>query len=241
MQDTMKQAGRFNKFMHRRFGKTSKEADGFFEREAIDEFGFNKGFRSEPSAPVASTQFEEYLAWHRNKYNTLAEQAFLRADNFLLLVNSGALAGAITLAARGDGDIDLLFGASILLFFVSIGMLGMSKWCLVVHTHFVRGEFYKNYIRYRAQKISELDLIKADYRANGNPTFSGVFAALSFATFIIGWILLVAPILSPHGIVSKIAQQTIAQQAESQGITNKEISARNSNNATEVSRDDTPP
>lgn len=208
----MKPAGPIKTFAHRKLGITSKKAEGFFEREAIEEFAFNKGFRTDPEAPISSAQFDEYLSWHRNKYNLLAEQAFLRADNFLLLVNSGALAGAITLAARGDGEIDLLFGASILFFFVSIAMLGLSKWCLIAHTNFVRGEFYKNYIRYKAQKISELDLIKSDYRANGNTTFSGIFAALSFITFIAGWVLLVAPILSPDGMVSRIARQALVQQ-----------------------------
>lgn len=216
----MKPAGFFKTLVHRKLGITSSKAEGFFERETIEEHAFNKGFRSDSDAPISNTQFDSYLTWHRNMYNLRVEQAFLRADNFLLLVNSGALAGAITLAARGDGEIDLLFGASILLFFVSIAMLGISKWCLIVHTNYVKGEFYKNYIRYRAQKISELELVKADYRANGNPTFSGVFAALSFVAFIAGWVLLVAPILSPNGVVSAIARQAIPQPELGLSVTN---------------------
>lgn len=210
----MRTAGAFKTFIHRKLGITSKKSEGFFDREFIDEYAFSKSYAPNPDEALSKVAFESYLSWHREKYNVRTEQAFLRADNFLLFVNSGALAGAITLATRGDGDIDLLFGASILFFFASIAMLGMSKWCLIVHTSFVRGEFFKNYIRYRAQKISELDLIKADYRANGNPTYSGIFAALSFITFIAGWILLVAPILSPDGVVSTIARQAVLQASD---------------------------
>lgn len=214
----MKPNSKFRTFLHRKLGVTSRNSAGFFDREQIDSFAFNRSYNTDPTAPVSNAQFEAHLAWQREKYDSQAQQAFYRADNFLLLVNSGALAGAITLAARGNGEIDLIFGASILFFFVSIGMLGLSKWCLIAHTNFVRGEFFKNYVRYRAKELTELEMLKADYHANGNRTYSGVFAALSFVAFIVGWILLVAPILSPNGIVSRIAAETVTLHQDGTGV-----------------------
>jgi hypothetical protein len=169
-------------------GLNQKNVPSFYDREQFDEHVFNKNASYSSGQSPKNSAIEDFIKFRTEHFMTEIRSSYSDAENFLLLINSAALAGIFALfdqlQLKGFTSYHIV---TILMFFLSLMFLGLSKWSRIIHANFLSGEFYKATIRYYSGKIDAFDLVTSEYRSRGARSIRGLWAILSFVCFGLGW------------------------------------------------------
>lgn len=179
------------RFVRRITGRNQVRVKSFFEREAIDQEEFSARVAALTGEANKDSAVEHFIKSRSEIFHKEVLESHAHAENFLLLINSAALAGIFTLFDQdGVSKFSLWHSLTVAMFFLSLLFLGLSKWARIVRAHFIAGEHFKNMVRYYSGDGSAFDLVVREYKANGVPSVRGIWAILSFAFFIAGWVFL---------------------------------------------------
>ncbi len=179
------------RLIRRMTGINQSSVPSFYDREAFDAAAFNAATNAPDSARSGPRPIDEFLLLRTQTYIREVIDAFGAAENFLLLINSAALAGIFALFDNtGIAGFSALHIVTVAMFFASLVCLGCSKWSRIMHANYLSGEFYKSTIRFYSGKLDAFGLVTAEYRSRGVRTLRGLWLILSFATFGIGWLAL---------------------------------------------------
>lgn len=179
------------RLVRRLTGITQSSVPSFYDRERFDAQVFNAATSAPESARGGPRPIDEFLLLRTQTYLREVLDAFSAAENFLLLINSAALAGIFALFDNtGTAGFGPWHIATVAMFFTSLVCLGCSKWSRIVHANYLSGEFYKATIRFHSGTLDAFGLFTAEYRSRGVRTLRGLWLIFSFATFGLGWVAL---------------------------------------------------